>query len=45
MSRRDELMERIRSEAKAHESGCDCRTCRAASGDDAAKRALLRELL
>lgn len=45
MSHRDQMEKRIEEEARTHDAGCGCRTCRAADGDEEAKRKLLRELM
>lgn len=45
MSHREKMLDRILTKAAQHDNGCDCTTCRAAAGDEQAKRELLRELL
>lgn len=45
MSRREKMLQRIRSKAQDHPDSCVCTTCQAAAGDEKARRKLLSELL
>lgn len=45
MGLRETRMRQIREEARTHDSGCNCTTCRAADGDQDALSELMRELM
>lgn len=45
MGHREDMEQRIRDEALTHDPACDCKTCRAADGDEVAMRELLSELV
>lgn len=45
MTGRSRMRKKIQQEAKSHADDCQCKTCRAASGDKQAERELMDELL
>lgn len=45
MTRRDKVKQSIRRTARSHPDDCECRTCRAANGDQEAMDALIKHLI